>query len=186
MITKPLGLHIERRREVEDVGVARLDEVRQAVLGDHEGSSDVNLVHEVVPLHVKLESSCQVDGRGIVDEDIYSAESIDNLLNALLDALLVPDVTLQRESLSACLLDLFRRGVDGSWVVKTVPGNLGWGVVVLARMAMLAPSCAHLSPMAKPMPREAPVMTIVLPARGLRGQLLIWEEMTDSLFMRLT
>jgi hypothetical protein len=48
---------------------------------------------------------------------------------------------------------------------KIVPGSFGWGSTVLAAMAMFAPSRAALSPIASPMPREAPVMNSVLPAR---------------------
>jgi len=39
--------------------------------------------------------------------------------------------------------------------------------VVLARMATLAPSLAHLKPIAKPIPLEAPVMTTVFPDSSL-------------------
>src|SRR5690625_7016116 len=46
-----------------------------------------------------------------------------------------------------------------------VPGSLGWGRSVLAATAILAPSAAALSAMARPMPREAPEMNRVLPCR---------------------
>src|ERR1700722_19843835 len=46
-----------------------------------------------------------------------------------------------------------------------VPGRCLCGSAVLAAMAMLAPSRAALSAMARPMPRLAPVMKRVLPAR---------------------
>src|SRR5690625_2753510 len=48
--------------------------------------------------------------------------------------------------------------------VWMVPGNLGLGAALLAAMATLAPSRAARSAMARPMPREAPVMNRVLPA----------------------
>src|SRR5690554_5276256 len=44
-----------------------------------------------------------------------------------------------------------------------VPGSFGCGSAVLAAMAMLAPSRAARSAMARPMPRLAPVMNSVLP-----------------------
>lgn len=50
-----------------------------------------------------------------------------------------------------------------------VPGSLGWGVVVLAAMTMLAPSRAALNAMALPMPLLAPVMNSVLPASLLQS-----------------
>ncbi|MCY1463480.1 hypothetical protein D9M71_813820 [compost metagenome] len=44
-----------------------------------------------------------------------------------------------------------------------VPGNFGLGTEDLAAMATLAPSRAARSAMARPIPREAPVMNRVLP-----------------------
>src|SRR5690606_26674892 len=46
-----------------------------------------------------------------------------------------------------------------------VPGSFGLGTADLAAMATLAPSRAARRAMARPMPREAPVMNRVLPAR---------------------
>src|SRR5579871_4351038 len=46
-----------------------------------------------------------------------------------------------------------------------VPGRCLCGSAVLAAMAMLAPSFAARSAMARPMPRLAPVMNRVLPER---------------------
>lgn len=51
-----------------------------------------------------------------------------------------------------------------------VPGSLGWGVVVLAAMIMLAPSLAAFRAMALPMPLLAPVMKMVFPANNLQKQ----------------
>jgi len=44
-----------------------------------------------------------------------------------------------------------------SAALYSVPGSLGLGSVVLARMTMLAPSAAARLAMARPMPRLAPV-----------------------------
>src|ERR1700759_4195451 len=48
-----------------------------------------------------------------------------------------------------------------------VPGNFGCGSAVLAAIATLAPSRAARSPIASPMPREAPVMNRGFPWSGL-------------------
>src|ERR1700716_3388328 len=48
-----------------------------------------------------------------------------------------------------------------------VPGSLGCGASVLAAIAILAPSRAARSAIASPMPREAPVMSRVLPASDI-------------------
>lgn len=67
------------------------------------------------------------------------------------------------------------------WIV---PGNLGCLLVVLARMAILAPSRAHLKAIESPIPREAPVMTIVLLESGFCGcLLLIYCWMSSNLFI---
>src|ERR1700744_1052048 len=50
-----------------------------------------------------------------------------------------------------------------SAAVKMVPGSLELVSVVLAAMAILAPSRAAFSAMARPMPRLAPVMNRVFP-----------------------
>ena len=52
-----------------------------------------------------------------------------------------------------------------SAAVWMVPANLGCGLSVLAASTTLAPSRAARSPMARPMPRLAPVMNRVLPLR---------------------
>src|SRR5271165_1218498 len=52
-----------------------------------------------------------------------------------------------------------------------VPGNRGCGLAVLAAMAMLAPSFAARSAIAKPIPRLAPVINRVRP-RKLRCSIL--------------
>src|SRR3954471_19482987 len=49
--------------------------------------------------------------------------------------------------------------------VYTVPSSLGWGSAVLAISATLAPSRAARTAIASPMPREAPEMNRVWPAR---------------------
>ena len=53
-----------------------------------------------------------------------------------------------------------------SATVKTVPGSLGWGSAVLAATTTFAPSRAHLTAIASPIPLEAPEMKMVRPARN--------------------
>src|SRR6185369_2998531 len=50
-----------------------------------------------------------------------------------------------------------------------VPGSFGFGSVVFAAITTLAPSAAARLPMARPMPREAPVMKRVLPCSVMDG-----------------
>src|SRR5439155_13204955 len=60
-----------------------------------------------------------------------------------------------------------------------VPGSSGCGSTVFAAMATLAPSRAARSAIARPMPREPPVMNRVLPASGIMG--LFVAELRRSL-----
>lgn len=48
-----------------------------------------------------------------------------------------------------------------------MPGNFGCGSAVLAAIITLAPSLAHLNAIERPMPRDPPVINIVLPASCL-------------------
>src|SRR5580704_13347040 len=57
-----------------------------------------------------------------------------------------------------------------------VPCSLGCGSAVFAAMAILAPSRAARSAIARPMPREAPVMNRVLPASDIAVSLLARQE----------
>lgn len=71
-------------------------------------------------------------------------------------------LTFQEESITLLL---------SSAAVKIVPGNFGWGSVVLAAMMMLAPSLAAFNAMALPIPRLAPVIKRVRPANFLKQDL---------------
>ena len=77
------------------------------------------------------------------------------------DLLLEADIAGNRQRLAARLLH--PRGRPS----EMVPGSRGSGAAVLATTATLAPSRAALSAMARPMPRLAPVMNSVLPARDM-------------------
>ncbi|KAG0906055.1 hypothetical protein G6F31_021860 [Rhizopus arrhizus] len=55
--------------------------------------------------------------------------------------------------------------VTASAALWMVPGSFGFGTDDLAAMATLAPSRAARNAMARPMPREPPVMKSVLPCR---------------------
>ena len=59
------------------------------------------------------------------------------------------------------------KGSPSFAAVYMVPGSFGWGSVVLAAIKMFAPSWAAFSAMAFPMPRLAPVINNVLPAKFL-------------------
>ena len=54
VVLEPFGLHVERRRQIQDVRVGGLLQVRNARLGDQERAARVDLVHQVEALHVGL------------------------------------------------------------------------------------------------------------------------------------
>ena len=57
------------------------------------------------------------------------------------------------------------QGVLGEQYLEIVPGSFGFGCSVFATTATFAPSCAARFAIARPMPREAPVMKRVFPLR---------------------
>src|SRR5690554_4177096 len=63
-----------------------------------------------------------------------------------------------------------------SAAVKMVPGSLGCGSTVLAAITILAPSRAARSAIARPMPRDPPVMKTVLPFRVVIARFLLAGE----------
>ena len=50
---------------------------------------------------------------------------------------------------------------------KIVPGSFGFTSAVLAAIAIRAPSCAARNAIAKPIPREPPVIKILFPASDI-------------------
>jgi hypothetical protein len=78
---EPALLQVERRRQVQDVRVRGLQQVRHARLGAGEGAARVDLVHEVVALHRRLEGAGEADGARVVDENVDAAERRDRLLD---------------------------------------------------------------------------------------------------------
>src|SRR6478672_4164906 len=60
--------------------------------------------------------------------------------------------------------------------VWMVPGNLGFGTADFAAITTFAPSRAARRAIARPMPREAPVMNRVLPRRSAMPTMLLRER----------
>ena len=99
--------------------------MRKAVLGNHESSSNVNLMHEVILLHRLIDSPHQVDCRSVVDQDINASKCFHNFLNTLLHALFISDVALEWKSFASSLFNFFGSGVYGAFITKYQPGSLG-------------------------------------------------------------
>mmetsp|Transcript_99540 Transcript_99540/g.320907 ORF Transcript_99540/g.320907 Transcript_99540/m.320907 type:complete len:265 (-) Transcript_99540:1708-2502(-) len=76
------------------------------------------------------------------------------------------------------------RASTSSAAAKIVPGRVLCASVVLAQMATFAPSRAARLAMASPMPREAPVITRVLPLRLPPPPSVAWGPQMESAAMR--
>jgi hypothetical protein len=122
---EPAGLDVQRRRQRQDVRVGRLLQVRQADLRGQERAAPVDLVHQVVALHVGRQRARQRDRRGVVHADVDAAERLDRLVDGRLDAGLLAHVDHQRQGLAAGRLDLLGGGVDGARQLGMGLGGLG-------------------------------------------------------------
>jgi hypothetical protein len=107
------------------VGALGLLEVGDAGLRAEEGAAGVDLVHEVVALHRRLEGAGEADGRGVVDEHVDAAEARDGLGDGGVDLRLVAHVDREREGAAAGLFDLARGGVNGARQLRVRLGRLG-------------------------------------------------------------
>ena len=158
---EPFLLHVERRRQHQDVRVARLQQMREGVFRHHEGAARIDLMHQVEAAHVGLRDRRERDGAGIVDHDVDAAEMRRGLSIAAFTAASSRTSTASGSAPPPTL----RSSPAAVWMV---PSSLGCGSTVLAAIATLAPSAAALSAIASPMPREPPVMNRVLPLSDIR------------------
>jgi hypothetical protein len=75
--------------------------VRQGRFRAEEGAAGVDLVHEVVALHLGVQRVGERDRARVVDADVDAAEGRDALLDRGADLLLVADVADDRQRLAA-------------------------------------------------------------------------------------
>ena len=95
-------------------GFCARNEVRDGVLGHHERSARVDLVHQIEPLHVRVGRARELDRACIVHDDVDAAEAGCGLLDRTCDLRFLADVTGNRECFAASLLDLFGGRVNGA------------------------------------------------------------------------
>ena len=67
------------------MGVFGFLQVWDARLGNKERAARVDLVHQIVALHVGLKRAGELDGAGIVDADVDAAERCDGLCDGIGD-----------------------------------------------------------------------------------------------------
>ena len=133
-------------------------EVRQARLRAQERAAHVDAEHQVEALHRRRQRAGQADRARVVDEDVDAAERVRPLRRP--PRAPRPRRGCRRRSAAPVPPRLPRSRAAAVWIV---PGSFGCGSTVFAAIATLAPSRAARSAIARPMPREPPVMNSVLP-----------------------
>ena len=131
--------------------------MRQRRLAAQIGSARVDLMHQIEALHLERVDPAQIDGAGVVDEDVDPAKAGDGLTDRRLHLILEANVTGDGERLSARRFDLGCGGVDRA-------RNSRISVMLFAATTTFAPSRAARIAMASPTPRLAPVMKSAFPA----------------------
>ena len=86
--------------------------MRQGSFGQKVGATCVDRVHEIELLHRQVLDWGEVDGAGIVDDDVDPPEGLNGLRDRLGDGFVAADVTDDRQGLAAGRLDLLGRSVD--------------------------------------------------------------------------
>jgi hypothetical protein len=105
--------------------VRRIRQMRDAELRGQISAARVDLVHEVEALHVRLGRLRQIDGAGVVDQDVDAAELLRGLRDGCGELGIVADVAKDRQPLAAGFVDLLGRGVDRAWELGMRLGRLG-------------------------------------------------------------
>ena len=127
-------------------------------LRDEEGAAPVDGMHQVVALMAGVSSvGVKRDGRSIIDADVDAAERLDRLSDGLRRSASRREYRRRAAALARRLPRSPRRPYGSCLRASDAAST------VLAAMAILAPSRAARSAIARPMPRDAPVMKRVLP-----------------------
>ena len=154
---EPFRLHVERRRQHQDMRVRGLLQMRHAIFRHHEGAAGIDTHHQVEPLHVGCLRIGQADSAGIVDGDIDAAEFGDGLVDRC-DHLGFSRMSQITAMPAAGGADLVGGGVDRTLEfrmrLRRLRRDRDVGAVRAARNAI-----------ASPMPRLPPDTNRVLPLR---------------------
>src|SRR5690606_18298471 len=98
----------------KDVGIQRLAKVWQGRLGEHEGPSRIDVLHEVVFGGGQFRGTSETDGARIVDDRVDAAELLDGLGDRSGNVVVVADITDNGVRLPARRANLIGRGMDGA------------------------------------------------------------------------
>src|ERR1700733_2154964 len=115
--------------------------------GHQESASRIDLVHQIEPLHVDVGDGRELNGAGIVDDDIDAAEFCRGLVQRVAHHGLVADVDDEGQRLAASALDLFGGGIDGAgkfWMrLRCLRGDRDIGAVALGAQRNRQPDAAR-------------------------------------------
>src|ERR1700748_1873830 len=98
------------------MGVMGLFEVGDASLAHQESAPDIDTLDQAKAFDLRLFRGRDIDGTGIIDQDVYLAKFGDGAGSDIPDLVLEADISLNRQHLPAAgSRDLFRGGIDRSF-----------------------------------------------------------------------
>ena len=98
--------------------------MRDACLADDERAARVDVLHQVVALHLQGLGAGQVDRARVVHAHVDPTEALHRLLDGREHLFLVADVAHDRQCAPAGLLDLLGGGEDGALEARVGLGGL--------------------------------------------------------------
>ena len=107
------------------MGIFRLEKMGNALLREEIGPAYIDLVHQVVALHLGRQSTGEVDGGGIVDEDINAAKVLYRFLNRFFGQFFGAHIEVNCEGITTRLLHFFSRRINGAGKFGMRLGGLG-------------------------------------------------------------
>lgn len=114
MGTQPVRRKVERRRQRQHVRVGRHPKVRKARAGEREGSTDIDLLHQIEPLHREVFGFRNVEDARVVDHDADATEVLYRCSHCPCDVVVAPHVTDHGNGMTPKPVQLVHSRVDGS------------------------------------------------------------------------
>ncbi len=95
VVSKPVGVHIQGWRQIQDMRVMGFFQVRDTGLAHKKSAAHIDAVHQLPALPFGLIGMRETDGAGVIDEYIDAAEGFRGGFYCLVDAFLEADIYLQ-------------------------------------------------------------------------------------------
>ena len=122
---KPLRMHVERRREHQNMRVFRPLQMRQAGFRREKRSARIDAEHQVETFQFSFLDRRQRNRAGIVDANIDAAEAFDGLRHGAFDVIFVANIAAQREGHSTGRFDFLRGRMDRAFEFGIGVNRLG-------------------------------------------------------------